>query len=81
MLYSVFGLMCFLPALFFRKAKLLEMLGETEEVQENKIEYLSKLCDCAENYTHTKSFENWQSKVGKNTQQRESQKQTNGFPC
>lgn len=57
------------------------MLGETEEVQENKIEYLSKLCDCAENYTHTKSFENWQSKVGKNTQQRESQKQTNGFPC
>ncbi|XP_048043379.1 probable serine/threonine-protein kinase ireA [Megalobrama amblycephala] len=46
-----------------RKAKLLEMLGETEEVQENKIEYLSKLCDCAENYTHTKSFENWQSKL------------------
>lgn len=58
--------MCSLSALFFRKAKVLEMLGETEEVQNKTLENLSKFCDYAENYTKGKTFNKWNSEVGRN---------------
>ncbi|KAF4104588.1 hypothetical protein G5714_013919 [Onychostoma macrolepis] len=44
-----------------RKAKVLGMLGETEEVQNQNFEKLQKLCDYAENYTQGKTFSKWKS--------------------
>ncbi|XP_056089310.1 serine/threonine-protein kinase/endoribonuclease IRE1-like [Rhinichthys klamathensis goyatoka] len=45
------------------KAKILEMLGETEEVQGKTFENLSKLCDYSENYTKGKTFNQWKSEL------------------
>lgn len=66
--------MCPWSAIFFRKTAILKMVGETEsqEVQNQKLEDLSKLCNYAEKLTQGKSFSKWKSEVGRNIQQHDS---------